>query len=159
MTKNAGSFFDFDLTKMMTGFDPAAVAGDFFRLAGSTKLPGFDVEALVESQRKTVAALGAANRAAFEGAQKVFRRQAEMVQESLGGITPGLGDLAASATPGDAAATQVRLVKDAYEKAVADGRELVDLMTKSGRATATPIQKRIVEGLDEIKAQADKLGA
>lgn len=150
MTKTAGSFFD---------FDPAAVAGDFFRLAGSTKLPGVDVEALVESQRKTMAAFGAANRAAFEGVQAVVRRQAEMVQESLGGIAPSLSDLATSATPGDIAAKQVHLFKDVYEKAVADGRELTDLVTKSNRAAAAPIQKRIVESLDEIKAQADKLGA
>ena len=144
MTKTAGSIFDFDLAKMMAGF---------------TKLPGVDVDALVEGQQKTLAAFGAANRAAFEGVQDVVRRQAEMVQESLGGMAPGLGEIAASATPGDAAATQVRLFKDAYQKAVTDGRELVDLMTKSSRAAAAPIQKRLVEGLDEIKTQADKLGA
>jgi phasin family protein len=144
MTKTAGSFFDFDLAKMM---------------AGAAKVPGMDVDAIVESQQKTLAAFGAANRAAFEGAQKVVRRQAEMVGESLGGLAPGLGEMAPSATPGDAAATQVRLFKDAYEKAVADGRELVELMTKSTRAATAPIQKRFVEGLDEIKTQADKLGA
>ena len=39
-----------------------------------------------------------------------------------------------------------------------DGRKLVDLMTKSYRATTAPIKKRIVESLDELKVQADKLG-
>jgi len=144
MTKNAESIFDFDVTKMMAGF---------------TQLPGVDMEAFVEGQRKTVAAFGAANLAAFEGAQKIFRRQAEMVQESLSGMVPGFGELSTAATPGDAAATQARLCKGAYEKAASDGRELVDLMTKSHRATTAPIQKRIVESLDEVKVQADKLGA
>ncbi len=144
MTKNAETFFDFDVTKMMAGF---------------TQLPGVDMEALVEGQRKTMAAFGAANWTAFEGAQKIFRRQAEMVQESLSGMVPGFGELATAATPGDAAATQARLCKGAYEKAAADGRELVDLMTKSQRAATAPIQKRIVESLDEIKVQADKHGA
>jgi len=135
MTKNAESFFDF------------------------TQLPVVDMKALVEGQCKTVEAFGAANWAAFEGAQKIFRRQAEMVQESLSGMVPGFGELATAATPGDAAATQARLCKGAYEKAAADGRELVDLVTKSSRAVTAPIQKRIVESLDEIKFQADKLDA
>ena len=135
MTKNAESFFDF------------------------TQLSVVDMKALEESHRKTVEAFGAANWAAFEGAQKIFRRQAEMVQESLSGMFPGFGELATAATPGDAAATQARLCKGAYEKAAADGRELVDLVTKSSRAVTAPIQKRIVESLDEIKFQADKLDA
>jgi phasin family protein len=144
MTKKAESFFDFDFTKMIPDY---------------TQFPGVNLEALVEGQRKTVAAFGAANWAAFEGAQKIVRRQAEMVQESLGGIAPGLGVLATTATPSDAAATQARLCKDAYQKAAADGRELVDLITKSSRAASAPIQKRIVESLNEIEVQADKLGA
>ncbi len=74
-------------------------------------------------------------------------------------MVPGFGELSTAATPGDAAATQARLCKGAYEKAASDGRELVDLMTKSHRATTAPIQKRIVESLDEVKVQADKLGA
>ncbi len=144
MTKNAETFFDFDFSKMMAGY---------------AQLPGVDVEALVESQRKTVAAFGAANWAAFEGAQKVVRRQAEMVQESLGGIAPGFSELATSAMPAAAAAKQARMCKDAYQKAAADGRELVDLVTKSGRAATAPIQKRVVESLDEIKTQVDKFAA
>jgi|SaaInl7_135m_RNA_FD_contig_71_477156_length_480_multi_7_in_0_out_0_1 phasin family protein len=141
MTKNAQTIFDFDFSKMMAGY---------------SQLPGVDVEALVESQRKTVAAIGAANWAAFEGVQKIVRRQAEMVQESLGGIAPGFSELATSATPADAAAKQAHLCKDAYQKAAADGRELVDMVTKSGRAATAPIQKRIAESLDEIKTQAGK---
>ncbi|MDP6788066.1 MAG: TIGR01841 family phasin [Rhodospirillales bacterium] len=142
MTKNAETIFDF--TKLMADY---------------SQLPGVDVEALVEGQRKTVAAFDAANRAAFEGVQKVVRRQVEMVQESLGGISPALGKLAASATPAAAAAKQAGLYKDAYEKAAADGRELIDLVTKSSRAATAPIQKRVVESLDEIKTQADKFAA
>jgi phasin family protein len=142
MTKNAKSIFDFDVTKMMPGF---------------THLPGVDMEAFVDGQRKTVAAFGAANWAAFEGAQKIFWCQAEMVQESLSGIVPGFSELATAATPA-AAATQACLCKGVYEKVASDGRELVDLMTKSHRATTAPIQKRIVESLEEVKVQADKLG-
>ena len=135
MTKNAESIFDF------------------------TQLPVVDMNALAESQRKTVEALGAANWAAFEGAQKIFRCQAEMVQASLNGMLPGFGKLATAATPAAAAAMQARLCKGVYEKAAADSRELVALVTKSSRAVTAPIQKRIVESLDEIKFQADKLGA
>ena len=142
MAKNTKSIFDCDVIKVMAGF---------------TQLPGVDMEAFVDDQRKIVAAFGAANWAAFEGGQKIFRRQAEMVQESLSGIVFGFSELATAATPADTA-TQAFLCKGAYEKVVSDGRELVDLMTKSYRATTAPIERCIVESLDELKVQVDKLG-
>ena len=80
-----------------------------------------------------------------------------MVQESLSGIVFGSSELAMAATPADTA-TQACLCKGAYEKVVSDGRELVDLVTKSYRATTASIQKRIVESLDELKVQADQFG-
>ena len=52
MAKNTKSIFDCDVIKVMAGF---------------TQLPGVDMEAFVDDQRKIVAAFGAANWAAFEG--------------------------------------------------------------------------------------------
>ena len=54
----------FDLTKMMSEF----------------KLPGIDMETLMETQRKNIEAVTQANKVAVEGMQAIAKRQAEMLR-------------------------------------------------------------------------------
>ena len=50
---------------------------DFTKLMSQFRLPGVDFAALVDRERKNIEALAKANRIAFEGWQRLVRRQAE----------------------------------------------------------------------------------
>jgi hypothetical protein len=55
---------------------------DFTKVMSQFQLPGVDFAALVDRERKNIEALAEANRIAFEGWQRLVRRQAEMLQET-----------------------------------------------------------------------------
>ena len=56
---------------------------DFAKLMSQFQLPGVDFTSLVDRERKNIEALVKANRIAFEGWQRLVRRQAEMLQETM----------------------------------------------------------------------------
>ncbi len=154
---NTNPFFNFDVTKVMSEFDPTKMADEFAKLAGNYKVPTLDIEAVMASQRKNIEALTAANKAAAEGMQKVSSRQAQILQEALDEATKNFADFSKSGTPSDAAAKQAELYKAAFEKALANMSELADLVTKSSTEATTLVNERISESLEEIKALSKKL--
>ena len=56
---------------------------DINQLLAQFKLPGVDVNALIEGRRKDIEAVAAANRHAYEGMQLLAQRQAEMLREAI----------------------------------------------------------------------------
>jgi hypothetical protein len=67
MAEARPSFFDFDVTKMITDF----------------RFRPFDVEAMMACQRRNIEAFSQANQLAVEGAQAVARRQIEMARQAF----------------------------------------------------------------------------
>ena len=157
MAQSGDPFFNFDITKMMSEFDPAKIADEFAKMASQYKIPGVDMDSLVQSQRKNLEALTAANRVAFEGVQAVAKRQAEILQETMNEAAGALDAVAKSGSPQEAAAKQAELVKGAFEKALANMRELAEMVSKSNTEATQAINARITETLDEIKDMALKL--
>jgi hypothetical protein len=64
---------------------------DFTTLMSQFRLPGVDFAALVDHERKNIEALAKANRIAFEGWQRLVRRQAEILQETMTKVVADAG--------------------------------------------------------------------
>jgi phasin family protein len=139
-------FFDVDVSKFT----------DVSKLISEFKLPGVDVESALASQQKNIQALTAANQLAFEGFQAVARRQSEILRQSIEQTTAIVTELLAAGSPEDKVAKQAELVKSAFEKALANTRELAELVTKSNSEAADVINKRVSESLEELKAAVAK---
>lgn len=133
-------FLDFDISKAL---------GDF-------KVPGLDVDAILASQRKNIEAVTAANQLAIEGLQAVLRRQAEILRASVEESSNYVNQVVAAGTPEEKAAKQAELAKAAFEKALANARELAELVAKSNTEAAEILSKRVSESLDEVKAAIAK---
>ncbi|HYH17430.1 MAG TPA: phasin family protein [Azospirillum sp.] len=136
-------FLDFDVTKAL---------GDF-------KVPGLDVDAILATQRKNIEAVTAANQLAIEGLQAVIRRQAEILRQSMEEAGSMVSDVMAAGSPEDKAAKQAELVKVAFEKALANVKELAEMVAKSNTEAADVLSKRVSESLDEVKTAIAKTGA
>jgi phasin family protein len=136
----ANNPFEFDLTKLL---------GDF-------KVPGIDFEAIVASQRKNIEAVTTANQLAVEGLQAVLRRQAEIIRQSIEEASSLVGDFTAVGAPEEKAAKQAELVKSTFEKALANVKELSELVAKSNAEAADILAKRVSESLDEVKTAIAK---
>ena len=141
-------------TSSSSGRDYAA---DFTKLFSEMKLPALpDMEAFVAANRKNMETFTAANRVALEGAQAVARRHMEIMQQSMTEMTDAMKALATPEAPQAKAARQAEMLKQAYESAVANMRELSDLIQHSNAEAVQLINKRFLEAMEEVKALAQK---
>jgi phasin family protein len=131
---------------------------DMMKLLADFRLPDMpDMAALAAAQRKNLDALSAANRVALEGAQAVARRHMEIMQSAMAELTQAMGGMtAAPADPKDTAARQIEALKTSYEKAVANMRELADLIQTSNGEALALLNKRFTEAMEEAKQMAAK---
>lgn len=138
-----------DFSKFYGEFNKAAA--DFGKFFVNGKVPLFDVEAVIASQRKNVEALTAANRVAIEGTQAVLRRQAELVREAIEELSTASKEFVAAGSPEDKLVKQTELAKAAYETTLANVRELSGLVQKTGEEAVSVISKRVVDNFNEVK--------
>lgn len=134
-------------------------AEDFAKLFGDLKLPPVpDGEALLAAHRRNVEAISAANRIAMEGAQAVAKRHMEITQQTITELTEQMRALATADAPAAKAARQAELLKQAYERAVANTKELTDLIQHANAEAIATLNHRFTEAMDEVKALAAKSG-
>jgi phasin family protein len=130
---------------------------DMTKYFSSLKMPSMpEVAALMETHKRNLAALAAANKLVFEGAQAITQRQVEVIRRQVTDVTEAAKTLAA---PGDArerSLRQAELMKQAYEKSVADLKEVEDLLRKSSTEALDLVHHRFIEALDEVRAAVDK---
>jgi phasin family protein len=131
----AGETPVFDLTKLMSQF----------------QLPGVDFAALVDRERKNIEALAEANRIAFEGWQRLVRRQAEMLQETMKKVVADAGQE-------DGIKKRADLAQEGFEKALANMRELAEITTQSQKEAFDVIRKRIEENVEGIRNFGKRAG-
>ena len=117
---------------------------DFAKLMSQFRLPGVDFTAFVDRERKNIEALVKANRIAFEGWQRLVRRQAEMLQETMQKVV-------ADASQEDAKKKRADLAKEGFEKALANMRELAEITTQSQKEAFDVVRKRIEENVEGIR--------
>jgi phasin family protein len=116
---------------------------DFTKLMSQFPLPGVDFATLVDREQKNIEALTKANRIAFEGWQRLVRRQAEMLQETMKKVVADASQLDAK--------KRVDLAKEGFEKALANMRELAEITTQSQKEAFDVVSKRIEENMEGIR--------
>ncbi|HYD67876.1 phasin family protein [Azospirillum sp.] len=131
---------------------------DLSKALGEFKAPGIDIESILTAQRRNIEAVTAANQLAWEGLQAVLRRQNEILRQSVEEAGSMVSDVMGAGSPEDKAAKQAELAKAAFEKALANVRELAEMIAKSNSEAADVLSKRVSESLDEVKAAIAKSG-
>lgn len=140
MAKRPDSFLDIDVTKWM----------------GEFKVPGVDVQAVVASQRKNLDALTQANKLALEGVQALFKRQAEILRQAIEESSNAVKDVAAVVDPQEKMVKQTEFAKQAFERALANARELSEIIAKSNGEAFELLNRRFSAILDEFKDSVHK---
>lgn len=124
---------------------------DFAKLMSPFSAAEMDIDAIMGTQRKNLEAVAEANKKAFEGMQAAMTRQAEIVREALKDSNASFKAFGDTKAPGEQAAKQADLAKEAIEHAVANTREISDLVLKSQRAAMDVLNKRMAASLEEFK--------
>jgi len=144
-------FGDFDFGKFfdMSKFGMTNQMGEF-------KFPAIDLEVAAATHRKNIEALARANQLAVENMQAIVHRQSEIFRSMIEEASSAAREVMAADGPEEKAAKQTQIVKDAFQRAVADMRELVELVAKSQADAMEIMHQRVADSLDEIKTVIEK---
>ena len=131
---------------------------EIMKMFGSMKMPNMpDFQTFAEAQKRNLDALTTANKLAMEGAQAVAKRNMEIVQQAMGEMTQAVQSLAsADGSPQDKATKQAEMMKSAYEHAVANMKEIAELIQKSNGEAVGVLNRRFTEALEEVKGLMHK---
>lgn len=120
---------------------------DLTQLAERFKLPGVDVSALVEWQRKDLETLAEANRQAYEGMKALAERRKEILQDTFVQWQSTLKDAAGP----DVLAKQTEAAQQGVQQAIANFRELAEMEAKTRNDTWKVLQDRMQENMANLQ--------
>jgi len=147
--------------KTFYGFEPEKFA-DMFKTADMTRffeqarLPGFDIEAMMAAQKKNMDALVEANKIAAAGYQDLYKKQVAMFESAMADAQTQLSELKMDQFAPESASRQAEALKAAFDKALADMNELVELARKTNTDAFEVVKTRVEESVDELKALMPK---
>ena len=140
-SKNQNTFFTSDFAKSFTGL-PA-------------NLP-FDMQSIMELQRKNFQALSEASQCAVVGMQAAAQTQTELMSGLLENNSKLAKEMMADGAPEDKVSKQADILKRCYEISMNEGQKMADQMTKSNQEVADVLNKRISASLNEMKDAIEK---
>ena len=120
---------------------------DIKKLTEKFQLPGVDVAALVDWQRKDMETLVEANRQAYEGVRALIERRNEILQETLAQWQAAVKD----ATSSEAIAKQAEAGKQGVQQVIANIRELAEMEAQSRNNAWKVVQDRMQENLANLQ--------
>jgi phasin family protein len=134
---------------MMDSTNPNTIFAEYKKVIGQFKLPGMDVNAILESRRKDIEAIAEANTTALAGVQSLAQKQSEILRTTL----TELQSLVARATQSGAqpAANTGEVVQQALHKALVDMQELAGTAYRAQSESVAVVTKRVAEHVEELK--------
>ena len=140
-----------------------SAAEEVTKMFSDMKMPGMaampDTQALLNAHKRNLEAMSTANKVALEGAQAVAKRHMEIMQSTMSEISETLRGLSTTESPQDKAQKQTEMLKAAYERAVANTKEMADMIQHANGEALALLNKRFVEAVDEAKTLLAKTKA
>jgi len=127
--------------------DPLRWLDDLKQMAEKYRLPGIDIAALTEWQRKDMEALVEANKQASEGIRALIERRNEILRDAFAQWQGAMKDVA---NP-DALTRQADVAKQNVEKAMANFRELTQLEAQARTNAWRVLQDRMQQNLANLQ--------
>lgn len=148
-------FFETDMSKM---FDMSKFEMPKFDMSNMSKMmpqdcrmPQIDPESILKAQRKNIEAYTSLSQAMFESYQSLWRRQAEMMRQTVEETSHMMNSIMSLPTPEDKVMRQAEISKSAMEKCLANVRDITDTMTKCNSQAIEAVSNRMNESLDELR--------
>src|ERR1700730_10469903 len=124
---------------------------DVSKAFGEFQLPGVDLEAIAQTQRKNLEALTQANQLAAEGRRGLAQRQAGIVQQAIADASGLFREWTQPGAADERLVKNVEVAKQAFEKGLANIRELNDLSAKAGMDVFSVFARRLSQSFDEVR--------
>jgi phasin family protein len=126
--------------------------GDIMKMLEQFRLPGIDVGAILESRRKDIEAVVAANRVALEGMQSLGRKQLDILHATLEQLRLLVHEATAAGMPAERSAKVGEAVQQILQRALENMRVLADTAYKAQSEAVAVVNRRLQENIAELKA-------
>jgi hypothetical protein len=130
--------------------DPINPFGNLDKLMEQFKVPGVDINAIVEARRKDMEAVIAANQATFAAMQQIATKQTEILTQAFQSAQQGAQQLTQGIGGVVDPVKQADLARKAYEKALADMKELTEMAQKAQTTAMSGITARAQQSVQEL---------
>jgi len=142
--------FAFDPEKIMDFFKQ----NDFTKSFAEGKFPDMDTEALFAAQKRNMDALISANKAAAAGYQDLFQKQMAIFEETVSEAQKQFKEMDLK-MDSKAAQAKTELAKAAFEKAIANMKDLAETAQKTNTEAYTIVSERVQSSVAELKEMMD----
>ena len=139
--------FPFDLEQMTEFFK----ANDFTKAFAAPTMPGVDADAILAAQKKNMATLVAANKAAAAGYQDLFAKQVEVFEATLAEAQKQIADFDPSKMDADSATAQGEVAKAAFDKALGNMTALAEGAQKANADAFEAVSAGIKDSVSELQ--------
>ena len=140
----------FDYQSLMALFDPAKMAKQFETALSNSPLAGMDTAGLMASQKKTMEAMMNANQSAVSGAQQLFQRQAEMLQQAMTETQETMKQMS-DTEPTEAAAKNAENLEKGLKQAMENFEEIAGMMQSTYQEVTQQVEQRMQENVQELQ--------
>ncbi|MNT45099.1 Phasin protein [compost metagenome] len=122
---------------------------DFTKMMEQFRLPGVDMNAVIEARRKDIEALTEANKLAYEGIQAVIQKQQEIFTKTMQQLQAAAQQYSTAGNPAEAMAKQSEFVQQTLHQAFENMRELAETAQKAQTEALAVIGKRAEQNVKE----------
>jgi phasin family protein len=128
----------------------------FKNLGEQLKIAPFDMTKIMEHQQKNLEAMTKSWQAMAGGANEIARKQREIFEAAVKDVTAMVQEYKPGGSPQDIMTKQAEFAKKAMEAAIANTRDIAELVQKSSAEAFKIVQDRMKESYEEIKASVEK---
>ena len=128
----------------------------FKNLGEQLKIPSFDVKKIMEHQQKNLEAMAKSWQAMAGGASEIAKKQREIFEEAVKDVTAMVQAYKPGGSPQEIMAKQAEFAKKAMEAAIANTRDVAELVQKSSSDAFKIVQDRMKDSYEEIRTTVEK---
>jgi phasin family protein len=137
--------------------DPAQNFTDMFKKFGEQlKVQPFDMTKIMEHHQKNLEAMTKSWQAMAQGASGIANKQKEIFEAAMKDMAEMAQSYKPGGNPQDVMAKQAEFAKKAMEAAIANTRDIAELVQKSSTEAFRIVQDRMKESYEEIRTSVEK---
>jgi phasin family protein len=128
----------------------------FKNLGEQLKIAPFDMTKIMEHQQKNLDAMAKSWQAMAGAANEIAKKQREIFEQAVKDVTAMVQEYKPGGSPQEIMAKQAEFAKKAMEAAIANTRDIAELVQKSSTEAFKIVQDRMKESYEEIRATVEK---
>jgi phasin family protein len=128
----------------------------FTKLGEQLKIPSFDMTKIMEHHQKNLEAMSKSWQAVASGASEIASKQRTIVQQAVQDVTAMVQEYKPGGSAQEIMAKQAEFAKKAMEAAIANTRDIAELVQKSSAEAFKIVQDRMKESYEEIRAGVEQ---